>query len=130
MIRTPINKDIGKIRNKDVWLLTWREVIYGGIAAAIGGPACFMMYRYIGISAAVWLTMIIVLPIGAIGFFSLNGLTLLDILKSIIVNRKPLVFGDDFEAGKKRMEREIAKEQKKQKKETNKNNKKKNRRVK
>lgn len=107
MIRTPINKDIGKIRNKDIWILTWREAIYSGIAMLAGVGMCWLLYPHLGISTSAWISMIVVMPIAGMGFFSFNGLTLLDIAKELLFNRAPFVFGSNFETEKKEITKQI-----------------------
>ncbi len=91
-----INQDIDAIKDDFFKGLTLRECIYGGIAFGIGVGFIIGLIYGVGVdsSIAIFLGIPIIAVIGLCGFYTLNGMTLVEIIKKKlhIVFSKPLTY--------------------------------------
>lgn len=71
MIYVKISKDIRTYKTKMFWGLTGRQLICGLIGIIIGTILNTFAKKYIGNDLASWLTLIIEVPIFAVGFVSI-----------------------------------------------------------
>lgn len=69
-----INKDIDKYQESVVLGLTARQLIYSVASVLVGGGMVFLLYRYIGLTGAAYVTIPCVAPIAMGGFYSYNGM--------------------------------------------------------
>lgn len=81
------------------WGLTARQLICGAIGISTGMLLNTFAKDYIGSDLASWLTIIVELPIFAIGFVTIQGMAAEKFLKVFIKNRfkngKTIVFNND-----------------------------------
>lgn len=69
-----INKDIEKYKETVFLGLTARQLCYSVACVVVGGGLFFLLYPYIGMDMAVYVTAPVVFPIGMNGFYDYNGL--------------------------------------------------------
>lgn len=118
-IQTPVNQDIDKIKNNFSIGLSFREFAYGACALLLGVGFILGTMNFIGINIASIGSIIIVLPIGACGFFNINELYLFDICKSILFQPTKLIFKTEIKTALSKKEiKQKKKEEKKQQKQT------------
>lgn len=99
MIYVKITRDIRTYKTKMFWGLTARQLICGAIGISTGMLLNTFAKDYIGSDLASWLTIIVELPIFAIGFVTIQGMAAEKFLKVFIKNRfkngKTIVFNND-----------------------------------
>lgn len=69
-----IPRDLNKVKEKFLFGLPKRQVLYFGLGAGIGLIPFFLLIEY-NISAAVTALMLCIMPFGFVGMYSKNGLT-------------------------------------------------------
>lgn len=69
-----VNKDIDKYQESVVLGLTARQLIYSVASVLVGGGMVLLLYRYIGLTGAAYVTIPCVAPIAMGGFYSYNGM--------------------------------------------------------
>ena len=69
-----VNKDIDKYQESVVLGLTARQLIYSLASVLVGGGMVLLLYRYIGLTGAAYVTIPCVAPIAMGGFYSYNGM--------------------------------------------------------
>ena len=69
-----VNKDIDKYQESVVLGLTARQLIYSVASVLVGGGMVLLLYRYIGLTGAAYVTIPCIAPIAMGGFYSYNGM--------------------------------------------------------
>lgn len=91
-----INQDVSAFKDDFFKGLSLRECLYGGGALAVGAGGIFLLHFYFGINinAAVTLCMPVIGIIGLCGFYQKNGMTLTEIIRSVIrlLKQKPFTY--------------------------------------
>lgn len=99
MINVKISKDIRTYKTKVLFGLTGRQLLSSIIAILIGVVLNMFIVKYIGEELASWLTIIIVMPIFAIGWINIQGMTAEKFFKQFIqnelINKKLRIFQND-----------------------------------
>lgn len=81
-----INQDVSAFKDDFFKGLSLRECLYGGGALAAGAGGILLLHFYFGINinAAVTLCMPVIGIIGLCGFYQKNGMTLIEIIRSVV----------------------------------------------
>lgn len=91
-----INQDVSAFKDDFFKGLSLRECLYGGGALAAGAGGILLLYFYFGmnINAAITLCMPVIGIIGLCGFYQKNGMTLIEIIRSVIrlIRQKPFTY--------------------------------------
>lgn len=86
-----INKDIERYQESVMMGLTFKQLIYSAVSVAVGGTLVFFLYRYIGLTASVYVAVPVVAPIALGGFYSYNGMSFYEVMQKrlyfMFVNR-------------------------------------------
>lgn len=71
-----LNKDLQKMESKVAFGLTFRQAVFSGIGIALGAVV-YVISSKKGVNTELcgWLTMAVVIPLGAMGFVNYHGLT-------------------------------------------------------
>lgn len=69
-----INKDIERYQESVALGLTVRQLAFSIASVAVGGSMVLLLYRYIGLTGAAYVTIPCVAPIALGGFYSYNGM--------------------------------------------------------
>lgn len=69
-----VNKDIDKYQESVVLGLTAKQLIFSIASVLVGGGMVLLLYRYIGLTGAAYVTVPCVAPIAMGGFYSYNGM--------------------------------------------------------
>lgn len=91
-----INQDVSAFKDDFFKGLSLRECLYGGGALAAGAGGILLLHFHFGmnINAAVTLCMPVIGIIGLCGFYQKNGMTLIEIIRSVIrlMRQKPFTY--------------------------------------
>lgn len=91
-----INQDVSAFKDDFFKGLSLRECLYGGGALAAGADGILLLHFYFGINinAAVTLCMPVIGIIGLCGFYQKNGMTLIEIIRSVVrlMRQKPYTY--------------------------------------
>lgn len=91
-----VNKEIRQYKEKIYFNLTLRQLLCTALGLAIAVPTYFWGKDYIGEDAASWITILIVMPIFAIGYLNINNMTFekftIQILKFELINPKKRIY--------------------------------------
>lgn len=70
-----INKDIDRYQETVVLGLTAKQLIFSAASVVVGGGLVLLLYRYIGLTGAVYVAIPCIAPIALEGFYSYNGMS-------------------------------------------------------
>ena len=84
MAYVPVPKDLTKVKTKDMFNLTKRQLICFGAAIAVAVPVFFLLKDSAGSSAATMLMIIVALPFFLLAMYEKNGQPLEKIIGNII----------------------------------------------
>ena len=87
MAYVPVPKDLTRVKSKFLFNLTKRQVVCFGLGAVIGLPVFFLTRNAIGVSAASFLMIILMLPFFMLAMFERHGQPLEVIAKHYIQAR-------------------------------------------
>ena len=87
MAYVSIPKDLSRIKSKFILGLTKRQTVCFGAAAAMGLPLFFLLRRFLPVSAAAFLMIIVMLPWFLFAIYERNGQPLEKFLKCVITTR-------------------------------------------
>ena len=87
MAYVPVPKDLTRVKSKFLFNLTKRQVVCFGLGALVGLPVFFLTKGAIGVSMAVALMIVIMLPFFLFAMFERNGQPLEVLLKHYIQAR-------------------------------------------
>lgn len=91
-----INKEIRKYKEKIYFNLTLRQLVSVILGLGIAVPVFFFGRKYIGDDAVAWIIILVVMPIFAIGFIEVNGMTfeklMVQILKFEFIKPKERIY--------------------------------------
>lgn len=87
MAYVPVPKDLTRVKSKFLFNLTKRQVVCFGLGALAGLPVFFLTKEAIGVSMAVALMIVIMLPFFMFAMFERNGQPLEVLLKHYIQAR-------------------------------------------
>lgn len=76
-----INKDIDRYQESVALGFSVKQLVCSVISLAAGCGMVFLLYRYIGLTAAAYITVPIVAPIALEGFYSYNGMSFHEVMK-------------------------------------------------
>ena len=69
-----INKDIEKYQESVVLGLTAKQLIFSAISVVLGAGIVLLTYRYVGLTASVYIAIPVIAPIAMNGFYSYQGM--------------------------------------------------------
>lgn len=87
MAYVPVPKDLTKVKTKFLFNLTRRQVVCFGIGALLGVPIFFLVRGTLGISPAVLLMMLVMLPFFLLAMYEHNGQPLEVLLQNYVQAR-------------------------------------------
>ena len=76
-----INKDIDRYQESVAMGLTARQLVFSMASVAVGGGLVFLLYPFIGLTGAAYVTIPIVAPIALGGFYSYNGMSFYEVME-------------------------------------------------
>lgn len=80
-----INKDIRKVKTKDVWIFSWKQALSVAVATAIGGGILFLELKVFHFESINYYLMLIPMTIPLIfGFVKPFGMTFTQFLKTYV----------------------------------------------
>ncbi len=121
MFYIPIQKDFSKVKNKIIFGLTKRQIIFFLLGAAVGIPAYIMLKKVVSVDIAGVAMITVMLPFFAFALYEKDGEYLEETLKHIITERfirpqirpvanEPILFScmqvSDYIKEQERLERE------------------------
>lgn len=84
MAYVSVPKDLNKVKNKIIFNLTRRQLVCFGLAAVIGVPVYFLTRNLIGMSNAMALMIIFMVPAFLFAMYEKDGMPLEQVLKNVI----------------------------------------------
>lgn len=75
-----INKDIDRYQESVALGLTAKQLVFSIISVVVGGGLVFLLYRYIGLTAAAYVAIPAVAPIALGGFYTFNGMSFYEVM--------------------------------------------------
>ena len=94
MLEAKINKEIKEIKERVVFGLSLRQLIFSAIAIVIGVAIYFFFRDYLDMELLTWAIIIAAAPFAALGFESYQGMPAekiaLELLESYVVNKKTI----------------------------------------
>ncbi len=84
MAYVPVPKDLTRVKTKDMFNLTKRQLICFGAGVLIGAPLFFLLLRPLGSSTAAMCMMLVMLPFFLLGVYEKNGQPLEKVAGNII----------------------------------------------
>ena len=90
-----INKDIDRYSESVVMGLTLKQCAFSILSIVVGGAMVLLLYSYVGLTAAVYISIPIVAPIAMTGFYSYQGMNFIEVVKlklHFLFRNKPLLY--------------------------------------
>lgn len=90
-----INKDIERYQESVAMGLSAKQLIYSILSVVVGGALVLLLYRYVGLTLAAYISIPIVAPIAMSGFYSYHGMSFNEVMKRkllFLFANKPLVY--------------------------------------
>lgn len=84
MAYVPVPKDLTKVKSKFAFNLTKRQILFFGLAAAIGLPLFFLLKGIAGTTLAAFAMILVMLPCFLFAMYEKNGQPLEKVLRNII----------------------------------------------
>lgn len=124
-----INKDIEKYQESVMMGLTAKQLICSVIALAAGAGIVLSSYKYVGLTASVYIAIPVVAPIALNGFYEYQGMSFTEMmkrkLKCLFMNPQLTYISEEGEGVIKEMQLEDMRRQKLEEKKNKKTNKRK-----
>ena len=90
-----INKDLEKYKESVAMGLTARQLIFSIASLVVGGGLILLLYPYVGLTIAVYISIPVVAPIAMGGFYSYQGMSFYEVMKRrfyFMFHNKPLTY--------------------------------------
>ena len=90
-----INKDLEKYKESVALGLTAKQLIFSIASVVVGGGLILMLYPYLGLTVAAYISIPIVVPIAMGGFYSYQGMSFYEVMRRRIYfmfQNKPLTY--------------------------------------
>ena len=90
-----INKDLEKYKESVVLGLTAKQLIFSIASVVVGGGLILILYPYVGLTIAAYISVPIVAPIALGGFYSYQGMSFYEVMKRrfyFMFHNKPLTY--------------------------------------
>ena len=84
MAYVPVPKDLTKVKSKFAFNLTKRQILFFGLAAAVGLPLFFLLKGATGTTVAAFAMILVMLPCFLFAMYEKNGMQLEKVLRNII----------------------------------------------
>lgn len=84
MAYVPVPKDLTKVKSKFAFNLTKRQILFFGLAAAVGLPLFFLLKGATGTTVAAFAMILVMLPCFLFAMYEKNGMPLEKVLRNII----------------------------------------------
>ena len=90
-----INKDLEKYKESVAMGLTAKQLIFSIASLVVGGGLILLLYPYVGLTVAVYISIPVVAPIALGGFYSYQGMSFYEVMKRrfyFMFHNKPLTY--------------------------------------
>ena len=90
-----INKDLEKYKESVAMGLTAKQLIFSIASLVVGGGLILLLYPYVGLTIAVYISIPAVAPIALGGFYSYQGMSFYEVMKRrfyFMFHNKPLTY--------------------------------------
>ena len=90
-----INKDLEKYKESVALGLTAKQLIFSIASLVVGGGLILLLYPYVGLTIAVYISIPVVAPIALGGFYSYQGMSFYEVMKRrfyFMFHNKPLTY--------------------------------------
>ena len=90
-----INKDLEKYKESVAMGLTAKQLIFSIASLVVGGGLILLLYPYVGLTIAVYISIPVVAPIALGGFYSYQGMSFYEVMKKrfyFMFHNKPLTY--------------------------------------
>ena len=90
-----INKDLEKYKESVAMGLTAKQLIFSIASLVVGGGLILLLYPYVGLTIAVYISIPVVAPIALGGFYSYQGMSFYEVMKRrfyFMFHNKPLIY--------------------------------------
>lgn len=90
-----INKDLEKYKESVAMGLTAKQLIFSIASLVVGGGLILLLYPYVGLTIAVYISIPVVAPIALGGFYSYQGMSFYEVMKRrfyFMFHNKPLTY--------------------------------------
>lgn len=90
-----INKDLEKYKESVALGLTAKQLIFSIASVVVGGGLILLLYPYLGLTVAAYISIPIVVPIAMGGFYSYQGMSFYEVMRRRIYfmfQNKPLTY--------------------------------------
>ena len=90
-----INKDLEKYKESVALGLTAKQLIFSIASLVVGGGLILLLYPYVGLTIAVYISIPVVAPIALGGFYSYQGMIFYEVMKRrfyFMFHNKPLTY--------------------------------------
>lgn len=90
-----INKDLEKYKESVAMGLTVKQLIFSIVSLVVGGGLILLLYPYVGLTIAVYISIPVVAPIALGGFYSYQGMSFYEVMKRrfyFMFHNKPLTY--------------------------------------
>lgn len=90
-----INKDIERYQESVAMGLSAKQLIYSISSVVVGGALVLLLFRFVGLTLAAYISIPVVAPIAMSGFYSYHGMSFNEVMKRkllFLFANKPLVY--------------------------------------
>ena len=90
-----INKDLEKYKESVAMGLTAKQLIFSIASLVVGGGLILLLYQYVGLTIAVYISIPVVAPIALGGFYTYQGMSFYEVMKRrciFMFHNKPLIY--------------------------------------
>lgn len=90
-----INKDLEKYKESVAMGLTAKQLIFSIASLVVGGGLILLLYPYVGLTIAVYISIPVVAPIALGGFYTYQGMSFYEVMKRrfyFMFHNKPLTY--------------------------------------
>ncbi|MBR6228374.1 MAG: PrgI family protein [Eubacterium sp.] len=76
-----VNRDLDRFKESVILGLSLKQLIYSAIALSAGAGIVLLVYPYVGLTMAAYITVPVVAPIALTGFYSFHGMTFVEMMR-------------------------------------------------
>lgn len=90
-----INKDLEKYKESVAMGLTAKQLIFSIASLVVGGGLILLLYPYVGLTIAVYISIPVVAPIALGGFYTYQGMSFYEVMRRrmhFMFHNKPLTY--------------------------------------
>ena len=90
-----INKDLEKYKESVAMGLTAKQLIFSIASLVVGGGLILLLYPYVGLTIAVYISIPVVAPIALGGFYTYQGMSFYEVMRRrmhFMFRNKPLTY--------------------------------------